>query len=155
MVDRGSQGNPALASAVSAGFSARPAVFYPVIVTAGPERAAACANRADSSRQTGPGQAETRQVPKSSANSAAIELGPQGPRGFTEKRHRGFPLWSSVFSVVKICAAACQEAAGISIVGRKRGFCRAFVSCSNEYAILNNVGSLHARPKKEIPTGSP
>jgi len=33
-----------------------------------------------------------------------------------------FPLLSSVSSVVKICAAACQEAAGIAIVGRKRGF---------------------------------
>src|SRR6266403_1532292 len=105
MVDRGSQGNPALASAVSAGFSARPAVFYPVIVTAGPERAAACANRADSSRQTGPGQAETRQVPKSSANSAAIELGPQRttggkPQGKTSVSllcESPWPLWSKLY----------------------------------------------------------
>src|SRR6266576_4752898 len=115
MVNRGGQRNPAFASADGAGFSARPAVFYSFIARAGIERAAACAKRAD-----GSGQAEPRPVPKSSANSAAIELGPQRSQGFTEKRHRGFPLWSSVSSVVKICAAACQEAAGISIVARKR-----------------------------------
>ncbi len=39
------------------------------------------------------------------------------------------------------------------MVGKNRGACRALVACSNEYANLINVGSLHARPKKDIPTG--
>jgi hypothetical protein len=35
------------------------------------------------------------------------------------------------------------------------GAFRALVACSNANAIFNSVGSLHARPKNEIPTGSP
>ena len=40
-------------------------------------------------------------------------------------------------------------------LGRYFGALRAFVDCSNAYAILNNTGSLHARPKNDTPTGSP
>src|SRR3954468_23838201 len=55
-----------------------------------------------------------------------------------------------------------QELAGsvrpmpqIFAVSRNCGFCRAFTSCSNPYAIFRSTASLHARPKNEIPTGSP
>jgi len=40
-------------------------------------------------------------------------------------------------------------------VGMNCGAFLALVSCSNPYAILNSVGSLHARPKNEMPTGKP
>ena len=42
-----------------------------------------------------------------------------------------------------------------SAVGRNLGGLLNFVACSNEYASLMSTGSLHARPKKEIPTGRP
>lgn len=40
-------------------------------------------------------------------------------------------------------------------VGKNRGGRLCLVACSNEYAKRNSAGSLHARPKNEIPTGSP
>jgi hypothetical protein len=40
-------------------------------------------------------------------------------------------------------------------VGKNRGGFLAWIDCSNPYAIFSSVGSLHARPKKEIPTGKP
>jgi sporulation protein YlmC with PRC-barrel domain len=43
----------------------------------------------------------------------------------------------------------------ICMLGRNAGGFLTFVSCSNPYAILISVGSLHARPKNEMPTGSP
>ena len=39
-------------------------------------------------------------------------------------------------------------------VARKRGGRRALVACSNANAIPSNLGSLQARPKNEMPTGS-
>jgi hypothetical protein len=43
----------------------------------------------------------------------------------------------------------------ISAVAKNFGGFRKSVACSNAYANLSNVGSLHARPKKDIPTGNP
>ena len=43
----------------------------------------------------------------------------------------------------------------ISTLSKNLGAFRARVACSNAYAILINVGSLHARPKNETPTGIP
>src|SRR5579859_645351 len=40
-------------------------------------------------------------------------------------------------------------------VAAKPGALRSLVACSNANAILMSVGSLHARPKNEIPTGMP
>jgi hypothetical protein len=42
-----------------------------------------------------------------------------------------------------------------STCAKNRGVLRNFVACSYPYASLINTGSLHARPKKEIPTGKP
>src|ERR1700682_673001 len=42
-----------------------------------------------------------------------------------------------------------------SILAKNRGAFLAFVACSNPYASRINTGSLHARPKNEIPTGKP
>src|SRR2546427_4691806 len=42
-----------------------------------------------------------------------------------------------------------------STLGKNCGDLRNFVACSNAYASLISVGSLHARPKNEIPTGRP
>src|SRR6266496_4748661 len=42
-----------------------------------------------------------------------------------------------------------------AVLLRNCGARRALVACSNEYASLIKVGSLQARPKNEIPTGSP
>jgi hypothetical protein len=41
------------------------------------------------------------------------------------------------------------------MVGKNRGACRAFVVCSKANARRMSVGSLHARPKNDIPTGKP
>src|SRR5262245_26882722 len=41
------------------------------------------------------------------------------------------------------------------IVVRKRGGRRALVACSKANAMRNNLGSVQARPKNEIPTGRP
>ena len=35
------------------------------------------------------------------------------------------------------------------------GACRALAACSNAYAMRINFASVHARPKNEMPTGSP
>ena len=40
-------------------------------------------------------------------------------------------------------------------VGKHFGGARNFVAWSNAKASLSSVGSLHARPKNELPTGSP
>lgn len=42
-----------------------------------------------------------------------------------------------------------------SAVGRNFGIRRNFVDCSNANASFRSVGSLHALPKNEIPTGNP
>src|ERR1700681_2057207 len=98
MVDRGSQGNPAVARAAGARFAAGPTVFYPLVVTAEAERSSACSNRADRS-----GQAELRQVSEPKCNFEAIKLEPQRTRGFTGEQPRGvFPCG---FSPVVLCVA--------------------------------------------------
>jgi len=54
------------------------------------------------------------------------------------------------------CSVAHATAlAYASTCGKNRGALRNFVACSKEYANLINTGSLHARPKNEIPTGKP
>jgi len=62
---------------------------------------------------------------------------------------RGFPAPSTLrlqdgtsFSYASACA-------------KNRGALRNFVACSNANASLISTGSLHARPKNEIPTGKP
>src|SRR4030095_13097622 len=40
-------------------------------------------------------------------------------------------------------------------VGINRGTRRALLCCSKANAIFNKIGSLQARPKNEMPTGSP
>src|SRR4029077_12771114 len=42
-----------------------------------------------------------------------------------------------------------------STCAKNRGGLRNFVACSKAYASLINTGSLHARPKNEMPTGKP
>jgi hypothetical protein len=54
-----------------------------------------------------------------------------------------FPYEPAIFYVVKFA------------VDKNFGDFRTLVACSNPYARLINVGSLHARPKNEIPTGKP
>jgi len=52
-------------------------------------------------------------------------------------------------------ASNALQAYSAPSVGMKVGARRCFVACSYAYAILINVGSLYARPKNEIPIGSP
>ena len=40
-------------------------------------------------------------------------------------------------------------------VGKNLGGLRPWIVCSSPNAIFSRVGSLHARPKNEIPTGKP
>jgi hypothetical protein len=40
-------------------------------------------------------------------------------------------------------------------LGMNRGGLLAWIVCSKPYAIFSRVGSLHARPKNETPTGKP
>src|SRR5580693_9348705 len=75
MVNRGGQRNPAFASAGGARFVAGPAVFFSFVITAGLERAPACAARAGNSRSSSTGQAQARQVPESKCNSATVKAG--------------------------------------------------------------------------------
>src|SRR5271156_2294481 len=72
MVDRGSQGNPAVASAVGAGCIAGAAVCCAVVVDAGFGRAQAPADLSCNSRQTGAGQTESREAPEREPNTATL-----------------------------------------------------------------------------------
>src|SRR5580658_8953705 len=63
MVDRRSQGNPAIASAVGSGFIAGTDVCFAAVVDAGFERTRSPADLAGDSRQTGTGPTESRETP--------------------------------------------------------------------------------------------
>src|ERR1035437_7864940 len=109
MVDRGSQGNPALATAAGGRPPARPAVCQAIGFTAGAEPPGACAHHASRSNQDSRSgaarQAESRSLPDPRSNREAINsLNHRERSDFIGTTCEVFPV-TSLSPVVKIFPA--------------------------------------------------